>query len=307
MPASLPNPSSPTDGDALLAAPIRQNFQAIITAINAFDGAQINAASVAEAALANGINPRLRGSELMYNTIVSGLNPAVPGSSLSVTIPSGIAYINGFRILYTSAAVTVAINQDTYLDMDQNGVVTSNPVANGAASPSLTAGRMRFAKIVSNGTVITAIFQGNQGNGTTRWLNTDTLGNIVYPTNTSGALQYSDYTVGNYTPTTGLTDIPNTTWTFIAQKAGWLDFGVNAASTINAAPAVARDMYINLDGTNLHSTDQTEYSNANSANALVLQGKIFVAAGSHTVKAQIISTNSSATLTNRSTAYKFTP
>lgn len=167
----LPNPNSPATNDALNSLAIRQNFQSIQSQINNADGAALNAKTVQEGALADAINPRLARTESGTNFVASGLLMSVPGSSLSVSLPSGTAYVNGYRVVYAGTTITVLVSQDTYIDMTSSGAIVQQGVANNAAAPSLAAGNLRLAKIVSNGSVITAITQ----DGTF-----DSLGNKIF-------------------------------------------------------------------------------------------------------------------------------
>lgn len=182
---SLPNPTSPGTGDALTSLPVRQNFQAIQTQINNFDGAALNTKSVTENALADPINPRLFRTQTNVNVIVSGLNPSVPGSGLVITIPAGTAYVNGNLIVYPGGNITVAANQDTYLDISTVGAITQVAVANNATvGMTLTANSLRFAKVVANANVV-QILQGTFNTApvspnTSNWFGFDPLGNPVY-------------------------------------------------------------------------------------------------------------------------------
>lgn len=184
---SLPNPLSPATNDPLTSLPIRQNFQSIQSQLNNADGAALQALSVQEASLSLNANPRLRATNAGQSYFVSGLNPVVPGSGLVLTIPAGVAYVNGYYVAYAGGTKTVTANQDAYLDIDINGTITAPGVANNAAAPALTASSARFAKVVAN-TNIVQVLQESINNApvspnTLNWFGFDSLGNAVYNTN----------------------------------------------------------------------------------------------------------------------------
>lgn len=191
---SLPNPSSPNTNDALTSLPIRQNFQSIQGQINNADGAALNAGSVPESALATGINSRLAATYAGLSYVVSGLNIATPGSGLVVTVPAGIAYVNGYYVSYAGGSVTVTASQDSYLDITFTGAVVSQGVANNAAAPTLTPNSLRIAKIVANANIVQVL--QNQINvapvapNTTNWFGFDSIGNPVYNTNPNNKLLF---------------------------------------------------------------------------------------------------------------------
>ncbi len=108
------------------------------------------------------------------NFVSSGLNPSVPPSSLTMTIPLGVVYYSGVKYAVSAdGGHTYNVSDDTYVDVNPTtGIFTYVPVSNGAAAPALTANSIRIAKVITNASVITAITQnGSQ----------DSLGNVIYP------------------------------------------------------------------------------------------------------------------------------
>lgn len=171
MPFVLPNPTSPTNGQLGDATPILGNFTAIAQAIAAFDGSQINAKSVTETALADAVNPRLRGLETFANFVYTGCTWSIV-SGLQGTMTGGTIYVNGYRTVVSGVGSnTFAASDDTYVDIDYLGNVTYNAVSNGSTAPAITANAIRVAKIVTNGSAITTITQTNA----------DGVGNLIYP------------------------------------------------------------------------------------------------------------------------------
>lgn len=172
MTFSLPNPTTPTNGQPGDATPILQNELAIAQAIQNFDGSQINSKTVTETALADAVNPRLRGSETLANFVYSGCLWSIV-SGLNGTMTGGTIYVNGYRTIVTGVGSnTFGASKDTYVDIDYLGNLTYNAVANNATAPSLTANAIRVAKVVTSGSAITTITQAQ---------NADGIGNIIYP------------------------------------------------------------------------------------------------------------------------------
>lgn len=172
MSFSLPNPSSPTNGQLGDATPILQNELAIAQAISSFDGSQINSKSVVESALADSINPRLRGSETFANFVYIGCIWSLV-SGLQGTMTGGTIYVNGYRTIVSGVGSnTFAASSDTYVDIDYLGNITYNTVSNNATAPSIIPNAIRVAKVVTNGSAITSVSQAQ---------NSDGIGNIIYP------------------------------------------------------------------------------------------------------------------------------
>lgn len=186
MPFSLPNPSVPTNGQLGDATPILQNELAIAQAISAFDGSQINAKSIVEAALADAINSRLRGSETLGSFVQSGcIWSGVSG--LNGTMTGGTIYVNGYRVVVSGiGSNTFASSSDTYVYIDYLGNITYQAVATNSASPSPTPNAILVGIIITNGTTIT---QANQGGLATTapvvsasvLMVCDSIGNLIYP------------------------------------------------------------------------------------------------------------------------------
>lgn len=193
MSFSLPNPSVPTNGQALDATPILQNEVAIAQAIQSFDASQIQAGTLVASAFNANINPNTLLKETTLPFVQSGcLWSSVSSSPPVGTMTGGIVYINGFRVTVNSVpSHTFAINSDTYVDVDVNGNVSYSAVSNSSASPALVANSIRLGIVVTDGTGIIAINQGdiNQGDAGALFPSlsgviltvTDSRGNLIYP------------------------------------------------------------------------------------------------------------------------------
>lgn len=211
MAFSLPNPTVPTNGQPGNAIPILENELALAQAIASFDGSQIQAGSVTEAAFANAVNPRLRSSEMMANFVFSGCTWSLV-SGFSGTMTGGTIYVNGYRVVVAGVgANTFAASSDTYVDIDYLGNVTYQAVANGANAPTITANAIRVAKIITSGAAITSVVQSGS----------DSASNIIYPIGSASAAKLQNpYKFSVYLSTfqTGIADATVTKVAFNAEK-----------------------------------------------------------------------------------------
>lgn len=125
----------------------------------------------------------------MFDHVVSGLT--IPTSaSLSSSISAGLAIINGLYVSTLLTTKTFTANKDTYVDLKSDGSFSYVEVSNGAVSGMTlsfsTDGTpaIRIAKVVTNATAVTAVFQTDQFQATTvltdlGWAGLDPLGNPV--------------------------------------------------------------------------------------------------------------------------------
>lgn len=245
MPGSftLPNPTSPNTSDPLTSLPIRSNFQALAQQVNNADGGALQAGTVTESALANQINPRLERSltGVGVNFVVSGFQLASSTSNLSITLPAGIAYVNSYYVSSTGLTFSVSASQDTYLDMDQNGsfyYTGANSVANNAASAPLVAGRIRLAKIISNGTVIVQVLQGSINTSpiapnTQNWFGFDSLGNPVFSLTAYSSLIGRSINIASYSTTNNTTAQPVTNMAAPAIITAGMNIEVTVKATVS--------------------------------------------------------------------------
>lgn len=104
-------------------------------------------------------------SEVVTNFVDTGLLWSIV-SGLNGTMTTGIAYITDATFLMLRLSVTAitsrtyTASKDTYVDLGSDGVIYYTEVANGATAPSLTANRIRIAKLITSGVAITSIVQG---------------------------------------------------------------------------------------------------------------------------------------------------
>jgi hypothetical protein len=244
----VPNPTVPTNGQALDASPLLANLNAVYQAIQSFDAGQIQAGTLVAAAFNAAINPNTLLNETTAPFVKNGTCVWSTVSGLNVGMTSGIIYVNGIRVTVNSvASQAMAASKDTYIDIDVNGNITYNAVTNGAASPALTANSVRVAKIVSGASTITSITQS----GVDSLLNLIdshqpallSLANQLFTdTNTGGAAGTRNYlNLGGFKFVWGLTNQQ----TMIANAN--LSFNLTWGITFTAAPLLMAIPYIPAD------------------------------------------------------------
>jgi hypothetical protein len=88
---------------------------------------------------------KLIASDLVTDYVVAGLLPAVPSpKSLSASVPDGQAYVIGRRVAKDATTLGFTANQDTYVDLDRDGVYRLSAVARGAAAPAVYVNSIRL-------------------------------------------------------------------------------------------------------------------------------------------------------------------
>lgn len=206
MPFTLPNPTSPTNGQSLDATPILANEVALANAIASFDGSQIQTGTIASTAFATTANPNTLLAATTFPFVQSGVVWSTV-SGLAGTMSGGTIYYNGTPVTVNSVAShTFTASKDTYIDVDNNGNVTYQAVTNNAASASLTANSVRVAIVITGSSAITFINLGQVDSTLSGFAPiissvsltvTDSLGNLIYPTDPqSKILGYRENTSG---------------------------------------------------------------------------------------------------------------
>lgn len=104
-----------------------------------------------------------RFNETISDHVASGL-VVTDDTGLTADISAGVAYINGIRLNISAVNNrTFTASKDTYVDLGDNGVLDYNEVSNGAAAPALAANHLRLAKVVTNATDTTSVFNYTNG------------------------------------------------------------------------------------------------------------------------------------------------
>jgi len=180
---SVDNGTPPTYG-ILLAVVTVANGASSITNANITD-------SRTQSTLASPAGLSNRTSETSFDFVASGCvwSGDSYGASLNGSMTAGVVYIGGVRVAVSAiSAHPFTASKDTYVDVDNTGVITYTAVANNAASPALAANSIRIGIIVS-GANIAAATSINQGQETRvlpiassiPYAVTDSLGNLICP------------------------------------------------------------------------------------------------------------------------------
>ena len=105
-------------------------------------------------------------SEVLADYVVSG-GVVAQTAGLTGSFSDIVFYISGVRYTKTGVAnKTYTASKDTYVDIDATGTVYYTEVANGATTGyTLTAGRLRIAKVVTSGAAITTVTQNPNSDG----------------------------------------------------------------------------------------------------------------------------------------------
>lgn len=314
MSFTLPNPTAPTNGQLGDATPILQNETAIAQAIASFDGSQVQAGTIVEAAFSNSVNPRLRGSEIMASFVYSGCLWSLV-SGFSGTMTGGTIYVNGYRTVVSGVGSnTFAASSDTYVYIDYLGNVTYQAVSNSANSPSAVASAILVAIVVTNGSTITSINQGSIAATapivSSNLLTTnDSLGNLIYPTDPNGrVLGFRKATASQGTASTPKIQATSLSCPVIIPTGR--NIKVTAYEPQITSDSGALNAYLSIwDGVVASGTQYQETTVTISASAFALalqaEAQITLTAGLHTINAGIRVSASSASYIASSTAPAF--
>lgn len=134
--------------------------------------------------------------ETMVDYVQSGIVWSIV-SGLNCSMSAGIAYISDGtyrkRIPITAvASKTFTASKDTYIDVGSDGVVYYTEVANGAASPALSANRIRVGLVISGASTITSIQQASFDSLGNIFKNVDPYGvtKVFFPTYQNGWVDF---------------------------------------------------------------------------------------------------------------------
>jgi hypothetical protein len=145
-------------GDIIIIRPITAWADNIFNILNA--GALQDSGLLATTALDLFYKP----SDITQSDFVRSGGVIAQTTLLTASFSDIVYYIGAQRYTKTGVANRVyTINKDTYVDIDAAGTLYYTEVANGATTGfTLVAGRVRLAKVVTNGTTITSVTQTGQ-------------------------------------------------------------------------------------------------------------------------------------------------
>lgn len=142
-----------TTPDDVTVSRLESNRLALTNGINSGDGSLIQAGTIAAEALDANANPENRWNEGFNDFVFTGLT--VPTSAtLSSTTASGIAYVNGTRVVKDSTAKTYTASKWTWVDLSSNGTFTYSETAIDGSEPATATNSIRLAKVSSDTTDI---------------------------------------------------------------------------------------------------------------------------------------------------------
>lgn len=159
-------------------------------------------------------------SEGIYDHVVSGCvwtGDNYGGNRLG-SMTSGVVMLAGVRVPVAAiSGRTFTASKDTYIDVDNSGTVYYTEASNNAASPALTAGRIRIAIVVTGASSIASLASINQGQtnkvlpiiSSNQLAVTDSLGNMICNRSMRpGVIGYGECLTGNASAGSTPTAIP---------------------------------------------------------------------------------------------------
>lgn len=96
-------------------------------------------------------------SNNIYNWVVSGGNPTAPGSSLTMSIPSATAVIQGRVTNWTTANYTYPINKYIFTDLKSDGTLSHTAIDPGAQIPLPASDAVRLCHVTTNDSQIVSV------------------------------------------------------------------------------------------------------------------------------------------------------
>lgn len=111
------------------------------------------------------------------NFIAYGLIPAVPNpASLTLTMPTGVGYINGYRVYKPTSdadmTITFAVSSSYYVYLNSNGTVTTQQFT-GSVNPNTGSNFMLLYVVYTNATQITTVTTNIAAGNSYQWLRFD--------------------------------------------------------------------------------------------------------------------------------------
>lgn len=213
-------------------------------------------------------------------------------STRYASMSAGVICIGGKVVSVNSVANRqFTASKDTYVDVDNNGVIYYTEVSNNAASPALTSGRMRIAIVVTGATTIAAAASINQGSlqatlpvVSSEYLRgCDTSGNPIYNTN---PIELIFERTGTSSPApTSEADVAGATMTFTLTKPAIATMDFWAHTQLNSGADRQAFWKLYLDGS---AITQIYHRDNPGAPETHIDGykpaDVPLAAGTHTIK-----------------------
>lgn len=97
-------------------------------------------------------------SDLFFNGVQKGIEIA-NGGGLLLSVSSGVAYLNGKRVVTSATVLTLPVNADNYIHLSNDGVISKISVNNGVVDPGIPDNNIRIGFAITNATIITTFFR----------------------------------------------------------------------------------------------------------------------------------------------------
>jgi hypothetical protein len=178
---TLVSPTQISPSDEITAASVNTPVNQLANTINGnlddanisgISGTKVASGTLPASAATTDANVETRLSEIFGDFVASGAVWSI-SSGLAGTMTSGVVYIGGRRVVVSAITTrNFTASKDTYVSVNNAGVVSYSEVANGAAAPALPADSVWLAIVVTDGTGITAVKLFGSG----------LSGTVIYPT-----------------------------------------------------------------------------------------------------------------------------
>lgn len=99
-------------------------------------------------------------ADSMVDHIAFGLALPTSGTIGIAALPSGVAYVSGYRVANVGTVLALAASKDNYVDIDYRNNVVISAVTVGAGAPAKPANSIRLGYITTDATTITATVTG---------------------------------------------------------------------------------------------------------------------------------------------------
>jgi len=142
-----------TTPDDVTVSRLESNRVALTNGINSGDGSLIQTGTIPASALDANANPENRWNEGFNDFVFTGLTIST-SATLSSTTASGIAYVNGTRVVKDSTAKTYTASRWTWVDLSSNGTFTYSETAIDGSEPAVATNSIRLARVSSDTTDI---------------------------------------------------------------------------------------------------------------------------------------------------------
>lgn len=156
---ALPNLSNDSDVNLAYFNNVTQTVESVVN--GGIESVNITDDTIAEADMANDVNPAVREGEHFNAYTFAGMLPA-DSADLTSDISAGTSYIEGtdgklYRVVTAATSKTYTITKDTWVYIDKNGAFQYVEVTVGAAQPTTPADSLLLATVTTDAVEITVV------------------------------------------------------------------------------------------------------------------------------------------------------